>query len=61
MVYKSVDHGKLWSIRFFTKTYIYQNQNIRHCWTCYLKHHLETARDPSAIVSFDYKEDKAHF
>ena len=46
------------NIYFFTKT---QNQNIRHCGTCYLKHHLETARDPSAIVSFDYKDDKAHF
>ena len=46
------------NIYFFTKN---QKQNNRHCGTCYLKHHLETARDPSAIVSFDYKDDKAHF
>ena len=39
MVYKSVDHGKLWSNLFFTITFIFtknQKQNNRHCVTCYV-------------------------
>ena len=39
MVYKSVDHGKLWSNLFFTITFIFtknQKQNNRHYVTCYV-------------------------
>ena len=39
MVYKSVDHGKLWSNLFFTITFIFtrnQKQNNRHCVKCYV-------------------------
>jgi len=46
------------NIYFFPKK---QKQNNQNKVTYYLKHHLETARDPSAIVSFDYKDDKTHF
>ena len=40
MVYKSVDHGKLWSIGFYNNIFFFftknQKQNNRHWETCYV-------------------------
>ena len=37
MVYKSVDHRKLWSIVLYNNIYFStKKQNNRHCVTCYV-------------------------
>ena len=39
MLYKSVDHGKLWSIVFYNNIFFFkknQKQNNRHSVTCYV-------------------------
>ena len=51
MVYKSVDHGKLWSICFTKNIYFFtknQKQNKRHCMTCYVISMVYTLIDHSS-------------
>ena len=51
MVYKSVDHGKLWSIGFYNNIYFFtknQQQNNRHCEICYVISIIYTLIDHSS-------------